>query len=322
MPTGLLIEKWILYYYPIFQSQRTIPQINGEANLAFSSQLNKLITEYESRGGFSAFYNDLRNKGIPNDLQTDFFELAKKLRNTITNMPMKYIGRSFNDEFYSIFNYKNRPIRIQSSIDIETLIKEFGIFSIPMEYYEAFKVLGSFINGQDSILFKWAEFSVNASGNNLTVQNVLNEVLKAPIGLRDVKESKKLYQQILQKEGSVYCVWTGKKISTYDIDHLIPFSVWKNNDLWNLLPSASQINNQKRDKIPAPAIIERQKDLIVHYWGILFENQSARFQKEIQVALLGNRSFESWKDDAIAQLQNSCNYLIEQRGFEEWKLQN
>ena len=30
-PTGLLIEKWLLYYYPILESQTIIPQINGEA---------------------------------------------------------------------------------------------------------------------------------------------------------------------------------------------------------------------------------------------------------------------------------------------------
>ncbi|MEN3323745.1 HNH endonuclease domain-containing protein [Mariniflexile soesokkakense] len=320
IPTGLLIEKWLMYYYPILQSQTSIPQINGETNLAFSIQLNKLISDYEARGGFSAFYNDLKNKGIPEDLQSDFFELAKKLRDTITKMPMKYIGRSITNDFYSIFNYENHTIRRKSTIDIETLIKEFGTFSIPYGYYEAFKILGSFINGQDSILFKWAEFSVNASGNNLSVHKVLNEALKSPITMRDIKESKKLYKEILQKEGNVYCVWTGRKISNYDIDHLIPFSVWKNNDLWNLLPSDSRINNQKRDKIPTPEIIERQKNLILDYWGIIFESQSKRFQKEIQVALLGNHSFDSWKNIGITQLQNSCNYLIENRGFEGWKI--
>ncbi|MBS3993800.1 MAG: hypothetical protein KGZ87_08790 [Bacteroidetes bacterium] len=320
IPTGLLIEKWLLYYYPILQSQTSIPQINGETNLAFSSQLRELISDYEARGGFSAFYNDLKNKRIPEDLQSDFFELAKKLRDTITKMPMKYIGRSISNDFYSIFHYENQTLRRYSNIDIETLIKDFGTFSIPFEYYEAFKILGSFINGQDSILFKWAEFSVNASGNNLSVHKVLNEVLKSPITIREIKESKKLYKDILKKEGKVYCVWTGRNISNYDIDHLIPFSVWKNNDLWNLLPSDSRINNQKRDKIPTPEIIERQKNLILDYWGIIFESQSQRFQKEIQVALLGNHSFDSWKNIGISQLQNSCNYLIENRGFEGWKI--
>jgi hypothetical protein len=320
IPTGLLIEKWLIYYYPILQSQMSIPQINGETNLAFRNQLSKLIFDYEARGGFSAFYNDLKNKGIPEDLQSDFFELAKKLRDTITKMPMKYIGRSITNDFYSIFNYENQIIRGKSTIDIETLIKEFGTFSIPFEYFEAFKILGSFINGQDSILFKWAEFSVNASDNNLSIHEVLNEVLKSPITFRDIKESKKLYKEILQKEGNVYCVWTGRKIVSYDIDHLIPFSVWKNNDLWNLLPSESKINNQKRDKIPTPEIIDRQKNLILEYWGIIFESQSKRFQKEIQVALLGNHSFDSWKSTGISQLQNNCNYLIENRGFEGWKI--
>ncbi|MBT0607562.1 HNH endonuclease domain-containing protein [Aequorivita echinoideorum] len=320
IPTGLLIEKWLIYYYPILQSHTSIPQINGETNLAFSNQLSKLIFDYETRGGFSAFYNDLKNKGIPEDLQSDFFELAKKLRDTITKMPMKYIGRSISNDFYSIFNYENQIIRKKSTIDIEILIKEFGTFSIPLEYYQAFKILGSFINGQDSILFKWAEFSVNASGNNLSVHKVLNEVLKSPITLRDVKESKKLYKEILQKKGNIYCVWTGRKISNYDIDHMIPFSIWKNNDLWNLIPSDKRINNKKRNKVPTPEIIERQKNLIIDYWGIIYKHQSKRFQKEIQVSLLGNQSFDSWKDIGISQLQNSCNYLIENRGFEGWKI--
>ena len=320
IPTGLLIEKWFIYYYPILQSQPSIPQINGESNLAFSIQLSELIAYYKARGGFSVFYNDLKNKGIPEDLQSDFFKLSKKLRDTITKMPMKYIGRSITNDFYSIFNFENQTIRRSSVIDIETLIKDFGTFSIPFEYYEAFKILGSFINGQDSILFKWAEFSVNASRNNLSIHKVLNEVLKSPITLRDIKDSKKLYKDILRKKGNVYCVWTGRKISNYDIDHMIPFSVWKNNDLWNLLPSDSKINNQKRDKIPTPGVIERQKNLIIDYWGIIYEHQPKRFQKEIQVALLGNNSFDSWKNSGILQLQNSCNYLIENRGFEGWEI--
>jgi CRISPR/Cas system Type II protein with McrA/HNH and RuvC-like nuclease domain len=138
--------------------------------------------------------------------------------------------------------------------------------------------------------------------------------------LREIKESKKLYKEILNKAGNVYCVWTGKKITNFDIDHMIPFSVWKNNDLWNLLPSDSRINNQKRDKIPTPEIIERQKSLILDYWGIILENQSQRFQKEIQTALLGNNAFATWKTNGISQLQNSCSYLIENRGFQGWEI--
>lgn len=147
-------------------------------------------------GGFSAIYNDLKYKNIPIDLQDEFYQLVKKLRRTITNMPMKYIGRSLNDD-YSIFKYENTRLVKTSNIDIERLILDFGTFSIPVDYFEAFKVLGTFINGQDSILFKWAEFSVQASRNNLSIDRVISKVLKGPITTRNIAESKKLYEKIL-----------------------------------------------------------------------------------------------------------------------------
>lgn len=320
-PIGLLIEKWMLYYYPILESSTYIPQINGEANLAFGVQFKKIISAYSGIGGFSAFYNDLKNKGIPKNLHKDFFELTKKLKDTITRMPMKYIGRSISNDYYSIFHFEShKRKKVSAEVDIESLISSSGLFSIPLDYYEAFQILGSFISGQDSILFKWAEFSVNASGKNLSIEKVVSEVLKSPITERDVNESKRIYKSILKKEGKVFCVWTGKAISSYDVDHMIPFSVWKNNDLWNLLPSHATTNHQKRDKIPSADLIEKSKGLILHYWDLMNENQSQRFQKEIQVALLGNNLFSSWQTSAILQLQSSCNYLISNRGYGAWDI--
>jgi hypothetical protein len=241
-------------------------------------------------------------------------------------MPMKHLGYSINNQHYSVFvPHKNKILKKDylKYGEIENIITDFGTFSIPVEYFEIFKLLGSFVNGQDSILFKWAEFSVNTSGNDLSIQKVLNELLKSPVTKRNITESKKLYENILKEKGMFFCVWTGKKLTSLsetNIDHMIPFSIWKNNDLWNLMPSTPKINSEKRDKIPTPEIIERQKELILNYWEIIFENQSKRFQKEVQVSLLGNNSFDTWKKMGILQLQNSCNYLIENRGFEEWKI--
>jgi hypothetical protein len=306
--------------YPILESHTLIPQINGGARLAFQTSFARLIDAYRPIGGFSVFYNDLRNKGIPPHLQQDFFVLAKELRDTITKMPMKYIGRSISHDFYSIFQFeKGRPKR-NSEMDMEFLIQNFGSFSIPVDYYEAFKILGSFISGQDSLLFKWAEFSVNASKQDLSIGKVVNEVLRSPITAREISESKRIYRDILKREGQVHCVWTGNRITSYDIDHMIPFSIWKNNDLWNLLPSGTKTNNKKRDKIPSPDLIEKQRELIVHYWEILNESQSTRFKKEIQVALLGNHPFATWQQTGIQQLQESCQFLISNRGYEEWKV--
>lgn len=320
-PMGLMIEKWLLYYYPIFDSEILIPQINGSTNLAFASQMKWLVDYYKIKGGFSTFYNDLKNKGIPKNIYPEFIRLLKKLNDTITQMPMRYIGRSINQDYYSIFQFENKTqVRSKKELDVKFIIENFSKFSIPIEYYEVFKFLGSFIIGQDSIIFKWAEFSVNASGKNITLEKVINEVLKTPITEREINASKSLYKNVLHKKGQVHCVWSGDLISSYDIDHLIPFSIWKNNDLWNLLPAKKTINNKKRDKIPSIFQIEKQKDLIISYWELINNYQEERFKKEIQVALLGNRSFNNWQNIAFEQLKSSCNYLITTRGFEEWKM--
>ena len=321
IPTGLLVEKWILFYYPIFESSEAIPQIHGSANVAFRSQIETIIDAYRPMGGFSGFYNDLKNKGIPENNRCDFIALAKQVARTITRMPMKHIGWSVHNQHYSIFQYSKGQISRDSNVvGIQFLIQSFGEFSIPREYYEAFKILGSFISGRDSIFVRWAEFSVNASGQRLSVDRVMNEVLKSPITERAIRESKQLYSIILQNEGSVRCVWTGQTIASFDIDHMIPFSVWRNNDLWNLLPSRASINNKKRNKIPAPELIESRKECILHYWDLAYGREPERFRNEIQLSLLGKQSFDGWHRTAMDQLKNSCKYLINSRGYEAFQL--
>lgn len=323
IPLALLIEKWLLYYYPLMESKIHIPQIQGDSNLAFEIQFRKIIDEYSFRGGFSSFYNDIRNKGIPEDLKDDYWNLLKKLKETITKNPMRYIGRSLNAGFYSIYRYENSTRMVRpSSLDLNKIVEVFGEFSIPTEYFKVFQILGSFIGGQDSILFKWAEFSINTSKSKIPIERVLHDVLKSPITFREVRDSKKLYENVLKKDKSVYCVWMDKEIDKYHVDHVIPFSIWKNNDLWNLLPSTPKINGDKKDKIPSVYLIEKRKDRIIYYWEMIFEVHKERFEREIKLALLGNFPINNWKTKAIEGLKNSCEYLISQRGFEEWNPKN
>jgi hypothetical protein len=48
---------------------------------------------------------------------------------------------------------------------------------------------------------------------------VVNEVLRNPITGRDIRESRQMYQSVLNNSDKVYCVWTGRLLSRYDIDH-------------------------------------------------------------------------------------------------------
>lgn len=320
MPIGLLIEKWLVYYYPILESSTLIPQIGEGRKLNFAREFLAVIDAYRGIGGFSAFFNDLKHRGIPVELRTKVNALARKIRDTIKDQPMRYIGSSINaGAHYSIFRPEVPPSRVMSVVDAAFLIESFGTFSIPRDYYEAFRSFGSFITGQDALLFKWAEFSVNVSGKSLSIEKVINEVLRDPVTEREVRESKKVYESVLRGMGKVRCAWTGKPLVKYDIDHVIPFSVWKNNDLWNLLPVASAVNTHKRDRIPSPDLIQRQRNLIVDYWHTINAHHPDRFQKEVRITLLGNSNLAAWPTMAITQLQSTCEHLITTRGFEAWE---
>src|SRR5690606_2909063 len=182
-----------------------------------------------------------------------FLKLAKKIAEVIRLMPMKHIGYSVNGEYYSVFlpERLQRINRKYTQIDVKFLVDSMGTFSIPIDYYEAFHVLGSFISGRDSIIFKWAEFSVNASGKSLQISEALSAILVDPVKQRDALEASKFYKNILKNNGRLNCVCSGKPLKeACHIDHVIPYAAWNNNDLWNLLPANGKVNGKKRDKIP------------------------------------------------------------------------
>ncbi len=113
------------------------------------------------------------------------------------------------------------------------------------------------------------------------------------------------------------CVWTGKKLQNgnYDIDHVLPYSVWFNNDLWNLLPCDSKINAKKSDKVPSPELILKQKDIIISYWDIYEEKAKELFEYQIKSSLLPEISALSNKIKLIEALSEKAHYLISERGY-------
>lgn len=334
-PLGLLIEKWLLYYYPIIASPIFIPQRKGETekreSLGFRKGFNMIVNYYKDKGGFSTFYNDYKNGRLPDDIKPDFLKLVHSLRKTITQNPMRYLGISVLKKEYSIFSWvasSSQNLSVDDHVDPEYLIQRCGTFEFSKELFVVFQYVGNFIAGMDSLLLKWAEFTVNADKTGrLTIETVLNEILKYPQTERDVYDIRKFYETFLMNSGELECVWSGKPIKSnrvLQVDHVIPFSIWKNNDLWNLLPTHHQINRKKLDKIPSERLLERRKIAIFKMWDILNTTYEVRFFKEIKISLMGNLSDLSgqninWQRMSFEQLKKKCQYLTEIRGLEAWE---
>lgn len=331
-PLGLLVEKWILYYYPLIEPDLIVPQQrSGESRpgghrIAFRNDLRRVTEYYRPLGGLSAFYRDYVMGAFPQEIEADVLALMKRVRSTITGMPMRYLGRSLSQEEYSIFTYAyGEPLRPgRHRVDQKFLIAKGGTFSFRRELFEVFQYLGSYIAGEDSLLYKWAEFSANADKNRtITTEKVLELLKTRPETGRAVLDARSAYSARLEAGESLECVWSGRRIERGDalaVDHAIPFSLWRNNELWNLLPASNRVNARKRDMIPSPSLIDHRADAIVDTWHLLHSAYPARFMNEMAVSLIGKPTFSTpWEESGIEHLRGKCEYLIDVRGLEAWR---
>ena len=332
LPLGLLIEKWLLYYYPVIESQAFLPQLHGEKpdsfhkRISFRPLFREVTDYYAGKGGFSAFYNDYVNGSLAPEISPAVYALIAKIRTTITTMPMKHLGRSQGHRDYSVFSYNRDARRIPAGMPVgqESVVQYSGTFSFRKSLFLVFQYLGSFISGDDSLVYQWAEFTRKASGGTLAVAAVMETLRTMPETERAVSEARQVYTQLYQNYHHLACVWSGKPITDMGllhVDHMIPFSVWKNNNLWNLMPAYESINAKKRDMIPSPEFIEKRADAIVTNWNSMYEVYPKRFLREINLALVGLPEQSSgWQDVALERLGEKCAYLIDVRGFDAWRL--
>ena len=296
-----IVEKWIYYYWPILESETFIPQKNGEKSdcgrpIAFRKSLSELITSYKNTGSLNAFNLELRNKGLIKDKLALFNNAKKSIRNTIIKGPVTYSGGSLPSG--RLFEYDKKLKCILLDTDIW---KEFSLMSHWIV---------------DALILRWSEFTSTLSKKEIQPSTVIDLLLTVPDPERDVKGAKDIYK----KEKTLYCVWTNSALKEYDIDHVIPYSLWKNNDLWNLMPSRRDINNRKRDKIPTSALIRRQKDSIIYYWQLLKSKSENRFIYETE-KLCGTSIFKkiNWENELFYVFLDSIEATANQRGCERWE---
>src|SRR5690606_25106081 len=140
---------------------------------------------------------------------------------------------------------------------------------------------------------RWAELTEDISRKSIKPSQVIDLLLTSPISERNVYDIRQFYLKEEHKE----CVWTGKELkASFDVDHVIPFSLWRNNDLWNLLPCAPYVNRNKSDMLPTRHLLIKRRDIIIYYWKLLRKLNSSRFDYEI-TSMIGNTSNTHWEKD-------------------------
>lgn len=293
VPIITLAEKWVEYYWPIIEADQYIPQTTGKA-IAFRKQLQELVNYYRNRGGLSAYTLDYRNRGLTSDAAKLSNQLFSKLKNTIKVGPVAHAG-----------GINSSPVFDYDKIDKTVLVGS--------DIWKELSLMGTWI--QDATVLRWAELTSKISKGEIKPSTVIDCLLTSPVTERDVVAARKFYDGLKNK----VCVWSDKSITTsFHLDHAIPFSLWKNNDLWNLLPADSKINGQKKDRLPTRELVKQRRDCVIDYWTQINEAFPARFEYEAE-KLMGRR-FDSanWENRLFATFAEAVEVTAVQRGIDRW----
>jgi hypothetical protein len=306
IPLRSIAEKWLFYYWPVFDSPVFIPQINGERDgcsmpVKFRKSLTSLIASYRSAGGVSSFYCQYVNNELT-DQDNAVEKLLREIEATIVKGPVYYSGGSLDEG--KVFSY--------SRTDRMVLI--------PADIWRELSLMWHWIG--DALILRWGELTSRMSGGNISVSMVIDLLLDKTDPLRDTNLSRAFFAG----DTSLECVWSGKPIHKgFDIDHVIPYTLWHNNDLWNLLPADPKVNNRKRDLLPARNLLIHRKDVIMDYWDRFTASDIAgvkkvdqRFKNEYG-RFTGKLFGSDWHETLFAAVVEAVEFTAIQRGVGRWE---
>lgn len=260
VPLKRIATRWVYYYWPLVQ--KDIRQTTNK-NLAFATNLKSLDYKLSE---FALLKRDLE-QGQNKELN----KLITKVADTIHKGPITYSGGGSSPVF-----------KFMEPLDAEVYgqlkDKELGMVGVPISIWRDLTLFSHWI--EDSLAIQWAERTekLNKDEKFAIYLDLITKSVQEDI--RSTNDIRNLF-----KGKKVKCVWSGKMIETFAVDHMIPWSVWRNNDLWNLLPSQTTLNTKKSDLLPSPAIVKKRFDNIRGYWETYAEAFPNLFEKQLDRSL-------------------------------------
>jgi SAM-dependent methyltransferase len=330
LPVGLVALYWCHQYKDLIDDRKLFQTPNKNPNMGFmkADGWHKL-THLKS--------SDYRIGNIfTGENAVALHKTISAAVNNIKTMPCRYIKQP--NSVHTVFEVASKTVKAKDSIflDLQTL-EQWGEFSLPESTWLAFNRYACWI--EPVLVSEWvktmAGYAGNAQYKSPENQFKLHQALNWEEPKRTTVEVRKRFEQLQKtfsnkesKQEQIRCVWSDKSLKQkYDIDHSMPFARWPNNDLWNLLPTDSQINNQKSDRLPTEHKLKSAKERILYWWQTawlddeLLDTQTdnhQRFFAEANIALPGLSSDNSSVDDLFEALVMQRGRLKEMQQLREW----
>jgi hypothetical protein len=183
------------------------------------------------------------------------------------------------------------------------------------DLWRELSLLGHWI--ADAVVLRWAELTERFSRR----QGIhAGEVLPLLLARAEPERGTHLARQVFAARGVDRCAWSGRKLAgVFAVDHVIPFSLWGNNDLWNLMPAHPKVNGEKSDRLPAGELLVARRASITENWQLLRDALPEPFGKQA-AHLVGRapRGSFDWESELFMRLREAVELTALQRGIERW----
>jgi hypothetical protein len=303
--------------------EQDIPQIGRNTSLKFEKPLRALIEYAQQHYALSPqtqYLDDFR-VGFPNgsELERLTSEVMSKLRNAIRNGPVRYAD---NKETFSSTNRFSYTRSTKNLYGLSDYINSKGCIRLKLNLFFEMQVFGNILS--DTITIKWVQESVRLSEgreHQITLQTVLPYLLTDIFEDHDQSQTHEIATRLLQQENSLTSVYSGKELGKqFAMDHFLPYAIFSNDDLWNLVPSAPAVNSKKSDKIIALDTLNTIRKRLLKYWDYIAETRNEVFASELSSTLKIDTKSTSWHTQLFDAVARQADMTAQHRELSRWKL--
>ncbi|MEF1278938.1 class I SAM-dependent methyltransferase [Vibrio fortis] len=217
--------------------------------------------------------------------------LQKLFSHTISTIkagPVTFIYQGAKDnKLFEILPPAQRRKSLSSLVIDSDFLASFGYFTLDESLWECFRIYHSWI--EPLVVNQWVmemqRFETNRE-RNISLQTY-HDCLVWIDHNHDTRDVRKRVEQLRKEHTEIVSVWSGTVLKQdYHVDHCLPFTYWPNNDKWNLLPTTTNENLKKSDKVPTAEKLHKSKQRILDWWQLAWDHSDLSKQRFFSEAAL------------------------------------
>lgn len=268
VPLRALAEYWVAYYWPfadpaepIMQGPRSQRAGVLRNDMSFRPQLTQLRQAWETLSGSAKsadgfwLINELRVPRKQTSYPSALLKLYMRAVNSISKaleMPIRHAGPGE----WTVFDKPARYDQLHNKVSIPGTLKGDICLIIPNELWETFREMSLYVEAL--CIHEWCLFTEKVEQRYAVDcdRGVVYRLLTdRPDNRRPLTWERNNIDLLLMEGKEFICPWTARRINkqvAYDLDHLVPVTVYPTNELWNLVPADPYFNSHvKRNRLPS-----------------------------------------------------------------------